>query len=334
MKQFLKNNLCLLLAVLCSLVLEGYGLALSAHGYAVPQEGFGSRIALAVLTLREGIFPWNMTAENEMMVMAEPEVVAEDRGEETTVFTEAEAMLTAENAGEIQSESTAYEIPEAVSDPMAGVTEEPETTQFSTVTEDYFSDAVFIGDSRIVGVCEYAGLKDTTFYAKTSMTIYKMMDSRVETTKDVRTVREGLRKHQFRKVYLMVGLNEIGVGNTEYFINTYRDVVQEIHELQPDALIYIQGILHVSKRLERKNEVFSNDTINRRNDALASLAEEVGAVYLDLNEVYDDEYGNLPASFTNDDVHLKANYYDLWREYYLTHAIELPESAAGESGEG
>lgn len=360
MKKFLKNNICLLSVVLSCLLLEGYGMVLMQHGYAVPQEGFGGRIALAALSLREGIFPWNMETENEIMLMAEsapeilsvqaaesealpvPETVEVPGAEPTKAQSETEEIQTEvppEEQPELQTDAQIPEISasepeirteEAIQTPETVIVPEEPWPVFQNVEDDYFSDALFIGDSRIVGVCEYAGIRNATFYAKTSMTIYKMMDSRVETTKDVRTVREGLQTNHFRKIYLMVGLNEIGVGNTDYFINAYREVVQEIRTLQPDALIYIQGIMHVSGRLDRKGGVFNNETINRRNEALAALAEEMRAVYLDVNEAYDDEDGNLPASFTADDVHLKANHYDLWHAFYLTHAVAVPELTEGD----
>ena len=382
MKRFLKNNICLVSVAVSCLALEGYGLVLEKNGYVLPQEGFGGEVALAALSLREGIFPWNMEAENEMMVMTEtkPEVLPVQAAEpkeapvpetvQASVIRAAAATpatlesavkaeevlpeipeMKTETETETGAQSTESVVTEEVADtqepaaaeeeicPAETVVTEPVVTGesvmtsgeiwpvFCTVEDDYFSDALFIGDSRIVGVCEYAGIRNATFYAKTSMTIYKMLDSRVETTKDVRTVREGLQNHRFRKIYLMVGLNEVGVGNTDYFINAYREVVQEIRTMQPGALIYIQGIMHVSGHLDRKGGVFNNETINRRNEALAALAEEMHAVYLDVNEAYDDEYGNLPASYTADDVHLKANHYDLWHEYYKTHAVEVPDAA-------
>ena len=136
---------------------------------------------------------------------------------------------------------------------------------------------------------------------------------------------EVLEEGSFRKIYLCLGVNELGIGTTYMYYEKYRELLELIREYQPDALIYIQGIMHVSGRLDRKGGVFNNETINRRNEALAALAEEMQAVYLDVNEAYDDEYGNLPASFTADDVHLKANHYDLWHAFYLTHAVVIPE---------
>ena len=37
--------------------------------------------------------------------------------------------------------------------------EETQTYEFTTATEDYFADACFIGDSRTVGISQYAGIE-------------------------------------------------------------------------------------------------------------------------------------------------------------------------------
>ncbi|MBR1471661.1 MAG: hypothetical protein IJ600_08480 [Lachnospiraceae bacterium] len=332
MKKSLKNNVCLIIIVICCLALEIYGILLSQRGYVPPQEGVGAEVALALLSIREGVFPWNMET-NEMMpadtVPEDPAVASEP-----AVSLDGAAETAMEEGTDQPAETqTALSEPEPAKPEVQTEPEETWPPAFIEVTDEYFTDAVFIGDSRIVGVYEYAGIPDTTFYAKTSMTIYKMMNSRVETTKEVKTVREGLEKNQFRKVYLMVGLNEIGIGDTEYFIDQYREVVEEIQSLQPDAMIFIQGIMHVSGRLDKKDTVYNNTAINARNAGLQALAEEMHAVYLDVNEAYDDEDGNLPGAFTGDDVHLKANHYDLWHDYYLTHAVELPPIEAEGNGE-
>ena len=50
--------------------------------------------------------------------------------------------------------------------------EESKALTFTTATDDYFSDAVFIGDSRTVGISEFSGIKNATFLCKTSLSIY------------------------------------------------------------------------------------------------------------------------------------------------------------------
>ena len=54
----------------------------------------------------------------------------------------------------------------------------PLTTKikYSKVKNSYFKDAVFIGDSRTVGLRDYSGLEHTTYFAKTGLTIYNMLD--------------------------------------------------------------------------------------------------------------------------------------------------------------
>ena len=56
---------------------------------------------------------------------------------------------------------------------------EPEI-RMGRVESDYFSDALFLGDSRTVGLGQYGSLGDVaTFYASTGMTIYKIFKSEI-----------------------------------------------------------------------------------------------------------------------------------------------------------
>ena len=197
-----------------------------------------------------------------------------------------------------------------------------ELTKFTTVEDSYFDDALFIGDSRMVGVCEYSGITNATYYAKVSMTIFKLMDTAPSTDETVASVRDGLTANTFGKIYIMVGINELGTGDTEYFINHYRDVLHEIKELQPDAKIFVQALLHVTKDRDKKDKYINNDNINIRNDALKQLAAEEGCYYIDVNPVYDDKKGRLNNELSFDDVHLMGKYYDPWHQFLLEHGIE------------
>lgn len=192
---------------------------------------------------------------------------------------------------------------------------------FATVEDSYYADAVFIGDSRMQGVYEYAGMEEADFLAKISMTIYNMMDTKVTTNGHNETVREALAERQYGKIYLMVGINELGTADTAYFIRNYQAVLEEIRMLQPDALIVIQAIMHVTGEKDREDPIFNNTNINERNEALKELANGDDIFYIDVNEVYDDENGNLRQDMSADDVHLLGNCYELWHTFYLEHGI-------------
>ncbi|WP_026663678.1 GDSL-type esterase/lipase family protein [Butyrivibrio proteoclasticus] len=198
------------------------------------------------------------------------------------------------------------------------------TYEFQPVDEDYFTDALFIGDSRTVGLSEYCEPLDTraTFYAQVSLTIYKVMDKPiVKSGNDKISLEQALTENHFNKIYIMLGLNEIGTGTAESFAEEYANVVNRIRELQPDAIIFIQGIMHVTEHKSSNDKYFTNDNINRRNEELAKLADNKTIFYMDMNEAVDDENGNLIKELSFDDVHLKASSYERWYQFLLGHGI-------------
>ena len=191
---------------------------------------------------------------------------------------------------------------------------------FETVTEDYFDDALFIGDSRTVGLRDYTDLAEhADFYCETSLTIYKVLE---ESFKGKGTILEALSKKNYGKIYLMVGINELGRGTTEDFMAKYTEVVDTLHELCPDAKIMIQGIMHVSEKKSSSDAIFNNSNINARNNAIATLADNVHFFYIDMNEAVCDENGNLNEEYTHDQIHLLGMYNDLWKQFLLEHGIE------------
>ncbi len=298
-------------------------------------------LSLAFRGLADGKYPWSVTDEQtddtDMLAQSEgdTEAVADISTDAST-----EANSSVDNSAEAASaadEGASNEIQEVV-DVSANDIEadaqgenidaEPAEEvhyEFQSVDPDYFSDAVFIGDSRTVGLSEYCEELDTraTFYSKISLTIFKVMEEPfVETEEgDKITIDEALQQNQFGKVYIMIGLNEIGTGNTEYFIKAYTEVINRIRELQPDAIIYIQSIMHVTEAKSSTDEYFNNANINERNEALSQLADNQTIFYLNMNESVDDENGNLIADLSFDDIHLKAASYDRWYTYLKDHAI-------------
>lgn len=196
---------------------------------------------------------------------------------------------------------------------------------YQTVEDDYFSDAVFIGDSRTVGMFEYGGLEDTAdFYASTGLTVYKLFDSEIATVagqKKKITVEQALTQNSYAKIYLMIGINEMGTGTVETFAAVYKDAVDHLLELQPDAIIYIQGIMKVTTERSDKGDYINNEGIEARNEALSQLADNERIFYLDVNPEICDESGGLIASYTFDGVHLKAQYIDIWKTYLKEHAV-------------
>ena len=197
--------------------------------------------------------------------------------------------------------------------------------EYVAVEDDYFADAVFIGDSRTVGMYEYGGLEEiSTFYASKGLTVYKLFDSAIVDVpgqKQKITVEEALRQNSFSKIYLMIGINEMGTGTVETFIEKYKEVVAHLQELQPEAILFVQGIMKVTTERSEQGDYISNEGIEARNVELEKLADGQRIFYLDVNPEICDETGGMEPSYTFDGVHLKGKYLEIWKDFLKEHGI-------------
>lgn len=192
----------------------------------------------------------------------------------------------------------------------------PDETNVSFVTSDisYFDDALFIGDSRTVGIMEYGTFSKSDYFCSVGMSAGAIDEVEINGT----NFDQMIDYKQYGKVYIMLGVNEVG-NDAEVTLTSYRAIVEKIKVHQPNALIYIQGNLHVSADAE--TDTINNSALNHLNDRLASLADNKRVFYIDINEVYDDEYGCFTASYTSDGIHPLAMYYRKWCEWLCTKTI-------------
>ena len=235
---------------------------------------------------------------------------------------ESRTPAVGETSADTQTETMTTE----ESQPTEPSEELPKEVVYHMVDDSYFDDAVFIGDSRTVGMYEYGGLEETsTFYASTGLTIYKMFDSKIVAVpgqKKKITVEEALSEKQFAKIYLMIGINEMGTGTVESFMKAYGEAVQHLQQLQPDAVIYLQAIMKVTTERSGQGDYITNEGIEARNEEIAKLADDEKIFYLDVNPLICDETGGMVASYTYDGVHLKAQYIPIWLDFLKEHAVE------------
>ena len=136
------------------------------------------------------------------------------------------------------------------------------------------------------------------------------------------TLEEVLTTRHFGKIYLQIGINEMGTGTVDTFMKKYEEAVQRIGELQPDAIIYVEAIMKVGKEKSETDPIFNNAGITERNDRIAQLADGQKIFYIDMNEVVCDEEGNLSAEESFDQLHLYGGNYGLWVDFLKTKGIE------------
>ncbi len=188
------------------------------------------------------------------------------------------------------------------------------------VDKSYFDDALFIGDSRIEGLALYSGLDNAQFAYMEGLTTFGLMSEKIAAN-GTATLADLLSSQTFKKIYIMLGINEAGYA-TDSYVSTYMDAISQIQALQPNAVIFMMGCMHVSSDYSDTHDIVNNDNIDEKNGAIAAYADGIKLFYLDMNTVVDDGKGGLIKDYTWDDIHLQAQYYSVWEDYLYSHGLK------------
>lgn len=182
---------------------------------------------------------------------------------------------------------------------------------------------VFIGDSRTEGLRLYTALPSSgaRVYASVGMTVSNSLTGEVKDRDGKKVVLLDALKSDpdFESAYIMLGINELGWKHIPGFTDAYGRIIDEIRAVNPEAEIYIQSLLPVTKDKSDNDDIFTNERIREFNRALSDLAVSKGVSYLNVSEAFVDDGGALPSDASTDGIHLNKAYCNLWLEYILCH---------------
>ena len=210
--------------------------------------------------------------------------------------------------------------------PTKSVETKPAETKAPKPSKDLtpvsLNDTLFVGDSRTVGIREYSGLKGADFFCSVGMNVFDVTGESlsVDGVGNV-TLSQLLSKKQYSKIYIMLGINEVGYPHSSV-VDKYSKVLDLIKEKQPNASIIIEANLHVSKSRSDSDKVVNNAAINDLNTKLSALADGSKVFYIDANTIFDDASGSLSSDMTSDGTHLYAKYYPTWVEWISTETAK------------
>ncbi len=301
--------------------------AMYLAGFLLKQQVFRDRElyrdtpipALPYIFLFDSAFHDQLAAERlqaELPETAPPESEPDESGDVSE--TEPPAAET-ESPGETEPDESGD-----VAETEPPVAEPLPTYVKGTVGTDYFDDALFIGDSRTDGLYLYSRYEGADYFSGKGMTIYSIFD---KANRDgVTMLKDMLSAKEYRKVYIMLGINELG-GNLELLAKQYAMVVNQLKELAPDAVIVIQGNLSIDKKTSATSAWYlTAERIHELNLLLAAIADEERVFYLDPNEIFCDEEGFLKAGLSGDGVHLYAKHYADWTAWLCENAYVATET--------
>lgn len=194
--------------------------------------------------------------------------------------------------------------------------------------KDDFSDACFIGDSRTLGLGLNCDKAKADFYASQGLNISSALTDQVIELQNgnMGTVLEAVAQREYKRIFIMFGINELGWPYPENFVEKYEELIEGIKAAQPNAAIYVQSILPVAASAVNNDAVFTNENINAFNAYVEQAANETGVNYLDINGYFKDNSGMLPEDAAADGIHFVRDYCLKWIDLL---AYLVPQPANG-----
>ena len=201
----------------------------------------------------------------------------------------------------------------------------------SPVSSDWFDDALFIGDSVTLKLWYYSdngSLGDAEFLCAGSLgynnalwDLYHPDNVHPTLNGEKVTVDEGARIINPNKIFIMLGMNDIGLYGVDGAVDGMRELVRRIHNNCPDADIYIES---VTPMLEDMQLTYLNNTTIAEFDRKAeAYCNEMGYHYLDIASAVGDGYGNLVYEYCSDAAAMGLHFSDAgcyqWVEYLKNH---------------
>lgn len=205
------------------------------------------------------------------------------------------------------------------SPPPTDPTYPPEEPNFNfpsaPVDNSWFDSVLFIGDSRVVGLRDYARNGNAEYFADVGMTVFSANSKALSDKKFTgMTLEQLLATKQYDKIYIAFGLNEAGY-NFNAFKLKYTALYNQIRSAQPNAVIILQSVMSVTPKLAAKADYFSPAYLQKMSDHIASHANGTDTFYVDVNVYFADSKGYMFTSLTNDGYHPTGSGYRRWREW-------------------
>lgn len=194
-----------------------------------------------------------------------------------------------------------------------------------TVGSDWFSDAMFIGDSRMASIMHYADTRGWftpgADLSKVGLTVSNIFTEYVDVNGTSLTVADGIRQAgSFTKCYILLGINELGWNSSDRFIECYKELVELVKEAHPEAQIYIIGNMPLGDKALESGDWLTNDNVKRFNGYISQVAADEEVYYIDAFELLQVD-GKLPEDGANDGIHVQPDISQKLVEYLMSHTV-------------
>lgn len=210
-----------------------------------------------------------------------------------------------------------------------GMVEESEAA-----SADYFDNVAFVGDSVSLKLSYYAAatgsLGKAQFFTAGSLgcanALWEVSEESVHPSYQGKKmlVEDCVAASKADKVYIMLGMNDIGLYGIDDTVKNYETLINAIVEKSPNVQIVVQSMTPMTSTSTILGDSLNNENIKIYNSRLLDMCKEKGWAYVDVASVmYDAEGKNLNRDFCSDPdglgVHFSETGCDKWVAYLTTH---------------
>ena len=295
--------------------------------------------ALAVTALFGGCSGSNGTTASSAVSADTSTVVSQ--GDTSSADTESTAEGVESAEGQESTKSTESTESTEDTDSRTEVSEGEESDQPTGVSEDtpageavaaaWFDDALFIGDSVTLKLSYYAdtgAVGEAAFLCAGSLGYNNCLWD-IDREDNVHPVYEGVKYTIFdgaemlqpKKMFVMLGMNDIGLYGVDGAAEAMEEVVDKLKERCPDTVIYIESVTPMLENMQLTD--LNNTTIAQFNEKAKVIAEEKGCRWLNVASAMEDGSGNLVYEYCGDPDAMGLHFSDtgcgVWVDYLKTH---------------
>ncbi len=135
-----------------------------------------------------------------------------------------------------------------------------------------------------------------------------------------KTFVENLKEKKPEKMIFTLGTNG-AIMSTDYFIECYRELLEQMQEASPDTLLIVQSIPPVDSSYDENEKGISNKKINEMNYYLAEVCSELSIPFLNSAEALKGSDGALKKEYSIDDgIYPSEAGTEVMMNYMRTHA--------------
>ena len=254
------------------------------------------------------------------------EEVTQATEEQTTEATSEEVTETQEETTEKAEEASASE-------------ESPVTYEYTQVDDEYFNDAVFIGDSISYGFELYVTKKrangetvlgEAQFLTSGSLSygnsLWDVSDESVHPTYNgvKMKLEDAIAQIKPGKIYILLGTNDVALYGVEQTIANADTEISRMLEASPGAEIFIMSTTPKYSPAESDVDgALNNADIDALNVAMRNFAVEKGYNFMNIAPLFKDETGGLASDYCSDKegmgIHFTSAAYDIWLNFLYSY---------------